>query len=550
MRYIIATMIFYVNIHAQIVLSEIMYNPEEDESINEFIEIVNTSPVDTIDLSSWLICDKSGCDQIEAFSMDTKLPPESYGIIFGGGYSISEGIYQETIPESAALFRVDDSRIGNGLGNETDSIYVYDPSGIQILAMEYLNSASEGYSLEKIRLENGDSFINWIESLDSLGTPGAINSVNPLDIDVSIEPDSIWHEPFFPKPNEDIFISVVFTNRGNQTVSGNVTAAYEDTFLAEQTFSGLKSGESSDVTLTIPGLEYGENYIDIMVFVSGDMDIQNNSISHVVEVSHPFGIVALNEFLCEPGFDQSEFVELFSFEPINLKNWSIRDGASIKHIPEIEVEPGQFILIAADSGFQSSVNPAAVFAVPTNGFPALNNDGDKIAIYDQTGLCVDSLTYSAEWPIEPERSTEKYRPEYSSADSLRWGISVNPSAMTPGSRNSLYYDTIPENGKVKCYPNPFSPDNDGKDDLIFFHCKFPYEQVILKIEIFDMAGRTVTAPCWNQYTAQEVLVSWDGRRKDNSLAKIGVYLVKTTAKDVSSGEKWEDVQTIVLAKKL
>ncbi len=550
MRYIWFVWIFVVNLNAQIVLSEIMYNPEENESVNEFIEIVNTSSTDTLDLSGWLICDKSGCDQIETFSRDAKLPPGGYGVLFGGGYSLTDGIYREIIPESTLMLKVDDSRIGNGLGNESDSLYVYDQNGVQVVMMGYTNVAGEGYSLEKIRLENGDASENWIQSLDSLGTPGSINSVSPLDIDVCIETDSLVHEPVFPKQDDEVYLTAVITNRGNQTISGSVLVTIDNTYLDEQPFPELIPDESVDVLLVFSGLDYGENILDITVSVSGDMNPVNNTAEYAINVSHPFGVITLNEFLCEPGSNQSEFVELYSFGDTNLKGWTIRDKTSVKYLPDVEVEPDQFVVVAADSGFQFSVDVNAVFLVPTNGFPALNNDGDKITIFDQTGVCIDSLRYSSDWPIEPGRSTEKYRPNDVTSDSMRWGVSVDETAMTPGQQNSLYYDLIPQKGTVKCYPNPFSPDGDGNDDQLFILCSFPYEQVILKLEIFDMVGRNIVTPCWNQYAAQEILLTWDGLREDNSPSKIGMYLIKVTARDVYSGRNWEGIQTVVLAKRL
>ena len=63
-------------------------------------------------------------------------------------------------------------------------------------------------------------------------------------------------------------------------------------------------------------------------------------------------------------------------------------------------------------------------------------------------------------------------------------------------------------------------------------------------------GRSIAAPYWNIYTAQESILTWDGRKKNGEPARIGIYIVKTTARDGSSGQLWENVQTVVLAKPL
>jgi hypothetical protein len=52
------------------------------------------------------------------------------------------------------------------------------------------------------------------------------------------------------------------------------------------------------------------------------------------------------------------------------------------------------------------------------------------------------------------------------------------------------------------------------------------------------------------YTAQENILTWDGRRTNGDLSRMGIYILKLTAKDQSGSKTWENVQTIVLAKKL
>jgi len=539
----------FISLHAQAVISEIMYNPEEDETLNEFIEIVNMSPTDTLDITGWTIQDKSGFDAIEESGFGLKIAPGGYGILFGSDYSIEEGIYQDIIPSTAILMRVDDTRIGNGLGNTEDSLYLYNPSGILIDYVGYSDVVQEGYSLEKIRLDQENTPENWVQSLDSLGTPGAPNSVMPFEVDAGVV--SAHHEPLYPNLGEEVRLTVLVVNPGSTPFFGSVVATQNNIPISENSFSEMTVGDTLSVLLLLPGFTHGEQKIELTVSVIGDMNLENNTMDYTIDVSHPFGIVTLNEFLCRPETGQSEFIELVSTENVNLNGWSIRDETgSEKALPNLSIHAGEFIVIATDSIFQYQVPASAVFVVPVNGFPSLNNDGDKISVVDNTGAVIDSLVYTSEWPLEDGRSTEKFRPEYSSMDQARWGVSVVETAMTPGEQNSLYYEKLPGSGSIVYSPNPFSPNGDGLDDRLFIHCKFPFEQAILKLEIFDMVGRTIAAPYWNVVLAQETLIYWDGYRNNGSPARIGIYLIKATARDASTGKTWEDVQTIVLAKKL
>ena len=50
----------------QVVLSEIMFDALGNESHDEFLEIVNLSDVDPVDLTGWQLSDGSGVDEIVA----------------------------------------------------------------------------------------------------------------------------------------------------------------------------------------------------------------------------------------------------------------------------------------------------------------------------------------------------------------------------------------------------------------------------------------------------------------------------------------------------
>jgi len=78
----------------------------------------------------------------------------------------------------------------------------------------------------------------------------------------------------------------------------------------------------------------------------------------------------------------------------------------------------------------------------------------------------------------------------------------------------------------------------------------PFENSTLRIEIFDMTGRKIAEPFYNLNVGQNGVLTWDGLRSTEQRARIGIYLIKTTARDHASGNIWEDLQTIILARKL
>jgi hypothetical protein len=45
-------------------------------------------------------------------------------------------------------------------------------------------------------------------------------------------------------------------------------------------------------------------------------------------------------------------------------------------------------------------------------------------------------------------------------------------------------------------------------------------------------------------------LTWDGKRDNGKPARIGIYVIKVSFRDVSSIASWEKVKTVVLAKPL
>ncbi|HEX9935123.1 MAG TPA: hypothetical protein VGB38_08005, partial [bacterium] len=49
---------------SQITLTEVLFDPLGSEATDEFVEVFNTSQLDTIDLNGWRLGDESGTDPI------------------------------------------------------------------------------------------------------------------------------------------------------------------------------------------------------------------------------------------------------------------------------------------------------------------------------------------------------------------------------------------------------------------------------------------------------------------------------------------------------
>ena len=520
-------------------LNEFMARPNNDQS--EFIELVSFGE---FDLSSWSFSDNS----------KQKKRISNIAIENGDYIVIAADSIIYPLQNSAAHFLVSEDGWAS-LNNSGDAIFLYDLTGSIIDSLYYDSDwpLTDEISTEKLRPEF-DSFFpsNWGLSTDTTGaTPGFANSITLFDLDGALLPDSIRHEPIYPTKEDPITLFTMAVNSGVTSFSGSIILTIDGDEYGSSDFFNIDPGDTAIHVLEFGPLVSGYHGVELTLDISGDENNTNDTANDSIMVSYEFGSVMLNEFMAVPDSNQAEFLELVSIDAIQMDNWSVSDNSiSLKKFSFGEINEDQIFVLAADSIITEYLPDDAKWQIPDGGFPGLNNTSDGIYLFDMTGMIIDSLIYTPDWGIIENRSLEKYRPDFISSDSSRWATAVNEAGQTPGQLNSVYYEELSKTGQLVLEPNPFSPDGDGFDDLLYIKYKLPFEYGLISIQIFDVIGRTIAAPYWNMYTAQENILTWDGKRNNGESARIGVYIIKVKAKNETSSKTWEDIQTIVLAKKL
>ena len=520
-------------------LNEFMAKPNNDQT--EFIELVS---FDVLNLNGWSFSDNNQQKKrISNFSVE-----EGDYIVLGADSSLYP------LQNSTAHFVVSEDGWPS-LNNSGDAIFLYDLTGSIIDSLRYDLDwpLSDEISTEKLRPEFVSfSSANWGLSTDTSGfTPGFSNSITLFDLDGALLSDSTRHSPLYPKNDESIILFATVVNSGVTSFEGSIILAIDGDEYGSSDFSNIEPGDTAIHSLEFGPLISGYHYAELTLDIIGDENNTNDVVGDSILVSYDFGDVVLNEFLTVPDSTQSEFVELVAINTVQMDNWSVSDNSMSHKIFSFKsVAEEQFFVLAGDSIITEFLPENGVWKIPDGGFPGLNNTSDGIYLYDMTGVIIDSLVYTLDWGIVENRSLEKYRPEFESSDSSRWAVAVNETGQSPGKANSVYYEQLSKAGQLILEPNPFSPDGDGFDDLLYIKYKLPFEYGVISIQIFDVIGRTIAVPYWNMYTAQENILTWDGKRKNGEPARIGVYIIKVKAADESSSKTWEDIQTVVLAKKL
>ena len=520
-------------------LNEFMSRPNNDQI--EFIELVSFG---TFDLWNWSFSDNS---QQGKNIMNILVTNGDYIVI-----AADSSLYP--LENSGAHFIVPADG-WPALNNSGDAIFLYDLTGSIIDSLRYDASwpLTDEVSTEKLRSEF-DSFNlgNWSLSTDTTGgTPGSANSVTLFDLDGALLQDSIRHQPLYPRKDETVIVFTSIVNMGVTEFSGSIALAIDGDEFGTSVFPSIAVGDTLNYALEFGPLVSGYHGVELLLNIAGDENISNDVARDSILVSYDFGSVMLNEFLAIPDSTQTEFVELAAIDAVRMDHWAISDNsASLKKFSFSETSENQLMVLAADSTITAYLPDAAQWQIPNGGFPGLNNTSDGIYLFDMTGKVIDSLVYTPDWGIVENRSLEKYRSEFESGDSSRWAVAVNETGQTPGEKNSVYYEELSKSGQLILEPNPFSPDGDDFDDVLYIKYKLPFEYGLISIQVFDVMGRTIAVPYWNMYTAQENILTWNGKRDNGEPARMGPYIIKVKAKDTASGKTWEDIQTVVLAKKL
>ena len=236
-----------------IVINEIMYNPEEDDNYNEWVELYNPTN-QSINVSGWNIIDNFSEDVLEGDSDHgngtTIIPPKGYAIIADHGTRIYENY---SISNETIKLYVDDLSIGNGLGNTKDKLILKNSTGTVIDAMEWGEDYPDvpgfpaalvdvNHSLARYPdTDTNDSSIDFYDGV--IPTPGSRNTIviySHLDIDLyptyipKVQNNSDYGIPFAIKTNMTNF-SCSQTYQIKAYVIGNLSSSYP----ATQTWNGI-----------------------------------------------------------------------------------------------------------------------------------------------------------------------------------------------------------------------------------------------------------------------------------------------------------------------
>ncbi|MEI7498902.1 MAG: lamin tail domain-containing protein, partial [Bacteroidota bacterium] len=447
----------------------------------------------------------------------------------------------------------------SSLSNEGTTLVIKDPQRQVIHSVSFSpdwfrGSFKEegGWSLEMIDPSNpcGCSE-NWAASKDaSGGTPGRANSVyksNPDDeapiAARAIISDSSLLEVYFTEAMdsasllsaEDWLTGPFENNLSGMTNPARVVPISPDFKTTKLFFNEVfKSGITYFLRLSGNQKDCAGNFSD-----------SSGTIRFAIPDTVSCRDIIINEILSDPLSGGSRFVELYnrSEKIIDLRSLVLSNSDTLAGLlpnatPLISngylLFPGNYIVItpSPDDICEKYRSPAPEAIIGMTGFPVFGDDTGTVILARKDNLIIiDKVQYGSEmhYPLLTTRegvSLERTNPEMSSDDKNNWHSAAETVGFaTPAYQNSHWVRPGETDDEINIEPDIFSPDNDGRDDLLNIIIRENNPDCGVNITIYDSRGRLIKQLANNVLSGNEGFFVWDGMTDNRGKAPLGFYIL-------------------------
>ncbi len=463
------------------------------------------------------------------------------------------------------------------LTNAGQILVLQNPDGAAISVVSYTdewygdpNKDEGGWSLEQIDPENPCGGINnWTASVNQNGgTPGAENSV------YASNPDNI--PPFASRVEISDSASLIlhFSESLDSTLLFNVFA-----FEINKDIGNPEFVNPIDPIYQSVELFFENSFENLLIYTLSVVD-ENlaDCAGNLVDITKTvaFGLpdeisesdIVINEVLFNPKDDfvtGVDFVEIYnrSEKILDLKNLVLatedEDTGELASPKEISENgylffPSEYLVLTTDP----DVVQTQYFTENPDGFikmvslPTFSNDEGVALIATKGFVRIDRMAYSEtmQYPLLTSFdgvSLERINFDRPSDDKTNWHSAAEDFGFaTPAYQNSQFGMIIETSDPISIDPEVFSPDSDGKDDVLNIYYRFETEGKNCTINIYDSRGRLVRSLVNNELIGTSGQFSWDGLNDDHQKAAIGIYIIFVELFD-PEGNKEHYKKTAVLA---
>ncbi len=535
---------FYKAKAYDVVMDELMANPNPPVGLPnaEYIELRNVSAF-PIDLFHWIISDTNSHVTISPHLI---IQPDSFIIVCGVSSASAFQQYGRLLICTSIP----------SLNNDGDYISLLNSDTFLIHSVQYdLNSYQSnfkkngGWSLEMMDTKNPCGANNWKASNDaSGGTPGKKNSVDGINLD-NISPDLIRA---FPTSNNSV--EIFFSEPMNVSAISNLQNFVVDNSIGNPINAAFGRYSEQSIVLT-----FANNFQPKTIYTITVNAISDCSANLISANTAKFGLpetvdsidVVLNEVLFYPKTYGNRFVEIYnrSNKIIDLSKLQIANTDAAGNLNTAVFAqkngylffPNDYVAItdSRDNILQnySTPNPNGVLEI--GSVPTLDDHNGTVALINQSGKIIDELTYSDSWhyPLLHSKqgvSLERISSEAKTQDENNWHSAASVVGFaTPAYQNSESISSISTNDEIDLEPKVFTPDDDGKNDILTIRYHLENAGYNANITVYNSLCILVKTICNNQTLEQSGFFQWDGTDTNGNKLNKGIYIVYAALFDVS-----------------
>ncbi len=576
-----------------LVITEVVCNPENEDT-DEMVELCFPGPgIATLD--GMRLTDGDALDVLVAWPTAVEPPSDPDAVVSpylqAGCYAVvldreyAQGGEPWDLAPGTVVLTTGNTTIGDGL-TSTDPLTLYGRGGT---GTEDVHSTygtpvpsddwsqrdddglddiprdpGEGQSLQRRSTDLPDEEDSWLVSPDG-PTPGADPPYTPEGPDATLG----WTCAMPPvgEAGTQVTVTAMVVSTGTDSIrtgslrvilhadSGGDGLPDPDEAVDSWSAGAMAPGDTLEAHLYWTGSE-GPMPLIALVDCQADTFPQGDTAS--CSWNDP-GPLVLNELMYSPAQGEPEWIELrnTSQEAVAPALWELSDSRETVTLPEAPqpVPAGGYALLVPDSaGFAARWGDVGCPVIQLDDWPALNNTtqpgagyADLVTLTSPGGEASDHVPYDDSWGGGSGTSLERVCAETASWRGDNWASCT--CGGTPGQRNSVSGAASPEGAFLELHPDPFSPDGDGREDVLSITVR-PGGTATVTLTVYNVQGRPVRELLAGETVGSVTTVSWDGTDDDGRRLHIGRYIVYASARPSDSGEVREDCLVVVLAGRL
>lgn len=509
---------------AQVVINEVCYDPVGDDTGYEWIELYNAGSQD-VDLEGALLMSGGAIFQT-VFEIPHYILRSGRFLLIGES-QIPQAVFHTNLAFQNGGALTDGIRYVSPDGSYTDTVLYDAPNGglpddTGTEGTSFAPDVPAGWSLARI-LDGLDTDACAADFLaEQNPTPGTANHIY---VDYALLHPHTWQE------GDSWQLSLYVQNQSAiaTPVPAELTVLLDGLLIQTESVASIAAGDSLHLVYSLPVSDTWNHELEVRLELTDDPDLSDNHLSLNLFQEHLMPPL-INEVMYAPNTGRQEWIELWVRSDSLRGEYTLEDAAHNVAGFSLPDSAGYYVICSNPMQMLTEyIDCPAHAVVETTGWPALNNDGDSIFLYDGSGNLLDQLTYTGQ-ASQQGKSLERY---LDGDLGPAWRYSLASAGATPGQPNSQSTPPPAFSGTLKLTGSPFNPKS-GENVSILYN--LAAEANYLNCSVYDRAGHRVGVLADNLSIPKQGTVVWNGRDAGGKCLPRGLYVIVWESRASTGGK--------------